>query len=73
STSDPARALAGPAGQWTAAQVDGWLAAPAAGDLTLLPGSPLVDGGVPVPNVSDRPGLDYAGAAPDLGATERVP
>jgi hypothetical protein len=46
------------------------LSNPAAGDLTLAAGSPFVDGGVVVPNVSDRPGVDYAGGAPDLGATE---
>jgi hypothetical protein len=71
STSDPNGGFPGPSGQWTAAQVDGWLADPPAGDLGLDPGSPLVDGGVPVPNVSDRPGTDYTGARPDLGATER--
>jgi hypothetical protein len=60
-----------------AADVDRWLSAPAEGDLRPAPGSPFVDGGVPVPNVSDHPrnGADdptgYAGAAPDLGATER--
>jgi hypothetical protein len=42
----------------------------AGGDLSLPVGSPLIDAGVPVPNVSDRPGLDFAGAAPDLGARE---
>ncbi|MBI4505790.1 MAG: hypothetical protein HY691_09670 [Chloroflexi bacterium] len=47
------------------------LADPAAGDLRLPRGSPLVDAGVPVPNVSDRPDIDYRGAAPDLGASER--
>jgi hypothetical protein len=43
------------------------LANPAAGDLRLPAGSPLIDGGLPVPNVSDRPGIDYQGAAPDIG------
>ena len=51
--------------------VDSWLADPAGGDLGLAAGSPFVDAGVPVPNVSDRPGVDYTGAAPDLGAVER--
>jgi hypothetical protein len=44
---------------------------PAAGDLRLPVGSPLVDAGVPVPNVSDRAGIDYSGSAPDLGAREQ--
>ncbi|MGE3268392.1 MAG: hypothetical protein AB7P40_06570 [Chloroflexota bacterium] len=46
---------------------------PAAGDLRLPPGSPLVDAGVPVPNLSDRAGLDYQGARPDIGAFEQQP
>jgi hypothetical protein len=41
-----------------------------AGDLALPMGSPLIDAGVVVPNISDRAGVDYTGAAPDLGATE---
>jgi hypothetical protein len=49
---------------------DAGLSNPTAGDLTLAAGSPFIDTGVPVPNVSDRPGIDRAGAAPDLGATE---
>lgn len=43
---------------------------PAAGDLALAADSPLIDAGVPVPNICDRPGVDYRGAAPDLGARE---
>jgi hypothetical protein len=43
---------------------------PQAGDLTLPAGAPLIDAGVPVPNLSDRPGVDFQGKAPDLGATE---
>jgi len=46
------------------------LMAPEVGDLSLPFGSPLIDAGVPVPNLSDRPGIDFAGAAPDLGARE---
>jgi hypothetical protein len=52
------------------APVDGWLRDPGAGDLGPAPGSPLIDGGVAVPNLSDRPGVDYAGTAPDIGARE---
>jgi hypothetical protein len=44
---------------------------PAAGDLRLPAGSPLIDAGTRVPNVSDRAGVDYAGSAPDLGSRER--
>jgi hypothetical protein len=47
------------------------LSNPTSGDLSLPSGSPLIDAGVPVPNVSDRAGLDYVGPAPDLGARER--
>jgi hypothetical protein len=47
------------------------LSNPTSGDLSLPDGSPLIDAGVPVPNVSDRAGLDYVGPAPDLGARER--
>jgi hypothetical protein len=39
---------------------------PAAGNLDLPGGSPLVDAGVPVPNIADG----FTGAAPDLGAAE---
>jgi hypothetical protein len=46
------------------------LVAPGQGNLALPPGSPLIDAGAPVPNVSDRPGVDFTGAAPDLGARE---
>jgi len=51
--------------------VDAWLGHPTDGDLSLSASSRFVDAGVPVPNVSDRPGLDYSGAAPDVGARER--
>jgi hypothetical protein len=44
---------------------------PTTGDLRLPPGSPLIDAGVPVPNIMDRPGIDYQGRTPDLGANER--
>jgi hypothetical protein len=47
------------------------LASPASGDLRLPTGSPLVDAGVPVPNVSDRAGVDFQGAAPDIGYERR--
>lgn len=47
------------------------LSSPSTGDLNLAAGSPLIDAGVQVPNISDRPGTNYAGAAPDLGARER--
>jgi hypothetical protein len=42
---------------------------PTGGDLSLPASSPLIDAGVPVPNISDRPGVDYQGSAPDIGAT----
>ena len=41
------------------------------GDLRLPGGSPLIDAGVVVPNVSDRPGADFQGAAPDIGYERR--
>jgi hypothetical protein len=41
------------------------------GNLTIAAGSPLIDAGVVVPNIADRPGIDYQGNAPDLGAKER--
>lgn len=44
---------------------------PAGGNLQLANGSPQIDAGVPVPNISDRAGIDYSGAAPDMGALER--
>ena len=40
------------------------------GNLALATGSPQIDAGIPVPNIADRPGIDYHGAAPDLGAKE---
>jgi Protein of unknown function (DUF1565) len=46
------------------------LSNPQTGDLHLPAGSPMIDAGVPVPNISDRPGLDFKGTAPDLGAHE---
>jgi hypothetical protein len=41
------------------------------GDLRLPGGSPLIDAGVIVPNISDRPGADFRGAAPDIGYERR--
>ena len=43
----------------------------ASGDLRLPGGSRLIDAGVAVPNVSDRPGVDFQGAAPDIGYERR--
>jgi hypothetical protein len=43
----------------------------ASGDLRLAGSSPLIDAGVIVPNVSDRPGADFQGAAPDIGYERR--
>ena len=43
--------------------------APAGGDYTLAATSPLIDKGVPIPGIN----AGYDGAAPDLGAYERVP
>ena len=43
---------------------------PSHGDLSLASGSSQVDAGTVVPNVADLPGLNYVGAAPDLGAIE---
>jgi hypothetical protein len=34
-------------------------------------GSPLIDAGLPVPNISDRPGIDFQGSAPDIGFERR--
>jgi hypothetical protein len=66
-------AFASPAdGSGAVAALDRLLADPRDGDLTPRGGAnPLVDGGVPIPNISDRPGVDYRGAGPDLGAVER--
>ena len=47
------------------------LVSPESGDVRLPPDSPLIDAGVPVPNVSDRRGVDYQGDAPDIGDEER--
>ena len=44
---------------------------PADGDVRLTPDSPLIDAGVPIPNISDRPGIDFQGAAPDIGYERR--
>jgi hypothetical protein len=44
---------------------------PEGGDLRLPNGSPLVDAGVSVPNIADRPGIDYQGAGPDVGSQRR--
>ena len=42
-----------------------------AGDLRLPAGSPLIDAGIPVPNISDRAGVDFQGSAPDIGFEQR--
>jgi hypothetical protein len=42
-----------------------------AGTLTLVIGAPAINRGTPIPNISDRAGVDYLGSAPDLGAFER--
>ena len=47
------------------------LADPMAGNLSLSAGAVQIDAGVPIPNISDRSGVDYGGSAPDLGARER--
>jgi hypothetical protein len=47
------------------------LANPGGANITLPAGSPLIDAGTALPNLSDRAGIDYTGVAPDLGATER--
>jgi hypothetical protein len=49
--------------------VDSALSDASAGILTLTEGSPFVDAGAPVPNISDQRG-QYSGIAPDLGASE---
>ena len=46
------------------------LADPGHGDLSLASGSSQVDAGTIIPNVADLQGLNYFGAAPDLGAIE---
>ena len=50
--------------------VEPGLADATSGKLALATGSPQIDAGIPIPNISDRPGIDYRGAAPDLGAHE---
>jgi hypothetical protein len=50
---------------------DPGLVNPSAGDLSLPAGSPFVDAGVVVANIADRTGVDFSGAAPDLGAREQ--
>ena len=47
------------------------LVSPESGDVRLPPDSPLIDAGVTVPNVSDRPGVDFQGTAPDIGHEQR--
>jgi hypothetical protein len=44
---------------------------PTGGDLRLPSDSPLVNGGVRVPNLSDRLGVDFQGAGPDIGYERR--
>jgi hypothetical protein len=51
-------------------KIDGLFVSPQTGDLRLAPGSAAVDTGIPVPNISDRAGVNYAGQGPDLGARE---
>jgi hypothetical protein len=41
------------------------------GDVQLPPGSPLIGAGIPVPNISDWPGVDYRQIAPDIGFVRR--
>jgi hypothetical protein len=48
---------------------DAWLTNPTAGDLTLKAGTPAIDAGVVVPNITET----YNGSAPDLGAVEAGP
>jgi hypothetical protein len=43
---------------------------PSHGDLSLASGSSQVDAGTVVPNIADLPGVNYVGAAPDVGAFE---
>lgn len=50
--------------------IDAGLTDPTNGDLTLAPGSPFINAGVPVANIMDLPGVHYSGTAPDLGATQ---
>jgi hypothetical protein len=52
------------------AKLDSLFISPQTGDLRLAPGSDAVDAGTPVPNISDRAGVDYWGQRPDLGAWE---
>lgn len=49
---------------------DTYFNSPTTGNLSLLPTSPFVDSGTPVPNIADLAGINYFGAAPDLGAIE---
>src|SRR5207249_3005364 len=60
-----------PVGNFTAAAaVDAAFVDAPNGDLAPKAGSGLVDNGVPVPNISDRPGVDFNGSGPDVGAIE---
>ena len=43
---------------------------PSHGDLTLAGGSPQANAGTTVANIADLPGVNYLGAAPDMGAAE---
>lgn len=40
---------------------------------TLTGGSPLIDTGIVIPNISDLPGVNYTGNRPDMGAYEYDP
>lgn len=61
-------AFTGPAnGSGSVSILDALLTNPQSGDLSIKPGlNPLIDAGVPIPNVSDC----FNGSAPDLGAIE---
>ncbi|HZS22273.1 MAG TPA: hypothetical protein VFA63_14990, partial [Pseudonocardiaceae bacterium] len=50
--------------------IDAALNDPTNGDVTLKGGSVFIDAGTPIDNFMDRAGVDYTGAAPDLGATQ---
>ena len=54
----------------TVAAVDGLFVNAPEGSLTLVTGSACLNMGTPIPNISDLPGVNYVGTAPDLGALE---
>jgi hypothetical protein len=54
----------------TEATVDALFTNTATGNLALTGGASAIDAGIPIPNISDLVGVNYQGAAPDMGYVE---